>query len=148
MNKAVLYLRASTDRPGKSIDAQRRVLRDLAQAKGLVVVGEYADTVASSKDEERPGFQNLVLDLRSAERAWSHLLMLDTTRVARRRAIAILFEALECKKRNVKVIYKHLPDADPIIEMLLRSMLQSLDEWESLARYWPLCHQGRGIAND
>jgi len=131
MIKAVLYLRSSKGRSDVSIDAQRRALHELAQAKGMVVVGEHSDAVESGKGEDRPGFQALLQELKSDKRTWSHILVLDTARIARRRTIAIIFEELECKKRNVKIVYKSLPEADPITEMLLKSILQAMDEWLS-----------------
>lgn len=146
MNKAVLYLCASKDRPEISIKAQRRMLRELAQAKGLVIVGEYADTVVSGKDEDRPGFQALLLDLRSEQRAWNHLLAFDTACIARRRAMAILFEERDCQKRSVKVVYKYIPDADPLTEMLLRSLLRAIEEWDRRTGAEPsaIARLGRG----
>ncbi|MCX8016498.1 MAG: recombinase family protein, partial [Rhodocyclaceae bacterium] len=132
MIKAVLYLRSSKDRADVSIDAQRRALQELAQARGFAIVGEYADAVESGKDDDRPGFQSLIADLRAAGRTWDHILALDTARIARRRALAIIFEEHECKRRGVKVVYRSLPEADPITEMLLKSILQAMDEWHSL----------------
>ncbi|MEW6612723.1 MAG: recombinase family protein [Pseudomonadota bacterium] len=128
----MLYLRSSKDRSDVSIDAQRRALTELAQARGAVIVGEYADAVESGKDDDRPGFQALIRDIRSSGRTWDHILVLDTARVARRRALAIIFEEHECKRRGIRIIYKSLPEADPITEMLLKSILQAMDEWHSL----------------
>ena len=45
MNRAVLYLRSSKDRSDVSIDAQRRELQSLAQARGIIIAGEYSDAV-------------------------------------------------------------------------------------------------------
>ena len=56
MIKAVLYLRSSKDRSDVSIDAQRRQLHELAMARGLTIVDEFADAVFSGKDDDRPGF--------------------------------------------------------------------------------------------
>lgn len=131
MIRAVLYLRSSKDRSDVSIDAQRRALQELAQVRGFLIVGEYADAVESGKDDDRPGFQSLLRAIRS-ERTWDHILVLDTARIARRRALAIIFEEQECKKRGVRVVYKSLPESDPITEMLLKSILQAMDEWHSL----------------
>lgn len=129
---AALYLRSSKDRSDVSIDAQRRVLNLLAEERGLLVVREYTDTVESGKDEDRPGFQSLITDLRNRSREWSTLLLLDTSRLARRRHIAMLFEH-EAEKHGVKVAYKSIPDdSDPITTMLLKSILQAMDEWHSL----------------
>jgi DNA invertase Pin-like site-specific DNA recombinase len=130
-NKAILYLRSSKDRSDVSIDAQRRALHDVAATRNLVVVDEYADAVESGKDEDRPGFQRLLQQIKSADREWQHILVLDTSRVARRRMIALLFEQ-ECKKRDIRVIYRNVPETDAATEMLLKSVLQAMDEWHSL----------------
>jgi DNA invertase Pin-like site-specific DNA recombinase len=132
MIRAVLYLRSSKDRADVSIDAQRRALQEMAEARGVAIVGEFADAVESGKDDDRPGFQNLIAAIRSPSRAWDHILVLDTARVARRRALGIIFEEHECKKRGVRILYRSLPESDPITEMLLKSILQAMDEWHSL----------------
>ena len=132
MFRAVLYLRSSKDRSDVSIDAQRRALEEMAHDRQFLIVGEYADAVESGKDDDRPGFQSLLRDMRVAGRSWDHVLVLDTARVARRRAISIIFEEQECKKRGIRVVYKSLPESDPITEMLLKSILQAMDEWHSL----------------
>lgn len=128
---AALYLRSSKDRSDVSIDAQRRALHDLALQRGLAVVDEYADAVESGKDEDRPAFQRLIGTLKSPARAWDHILVLDTSRVARRRLISMIFEA-ECSKRGVRLVYKSLPESDPATDMVLRSVLQAFDEYHSL----------------
>ena len=134
VDKAVLYLRSSKDRSDVSIDAQRRSLMEMAQSRGFVVVGEYTDAVESGKDENRPGFQNLLQDIRSTaeSRSWNHIITLDTSRISRRRVLSVIFEEQECKRHGIRVVYKSLPDADPITEMLLKSVLQAMDEWHSL----------------
>lgn len=129
---AALYLRSSKDRHDVSIDAQRTELQQLAQTRGLTIRAEFVDAVESGKDEDRPGFQALIAAVRNHRRGWSTVLALDTSRIARRRQIAIMFEEIECRKHGVRVIYKSLPDADPITEMLLKSILQAMDEWHSL----------------
>ena len=84
-NRASLYLRSSKDRSDVSIDAQRRSLHELAVARGLVVVDEFVDAVESGKDDDRPAFQRLIHALKAQGRAWEYVLVLDTSRVARRR---------------------------------------------------------------
>jgi site-specific DNA recombinase len=128
---AALYLRSSKDRSDVSIDAQRRALHELAMSRGFTIVQEFADAVESGKDEDRPAFQSLLRDLKNPKRTWGTLLALDTSRVARRREIALFFEK-ECTKFKVQLIYKSVPDTDPITEMLLKSVLQAMDEWHSL----------------
>lgn len=132
MIKAAIYLRSSKDRSDVSIDAQRRQLQDLAKQRDILIVEEFADAVESGKDDDRPSFQNLLRAMRNQNRGWDHVLVLDTARIARRRHISIIFEEHECKRNNIRVIYNSLPDSDPITEMLLKSILQAMDEWHSL----------------
>ena len=61
---AAIYLRSSKDRKDVSIDAQRRELQNLATSQGIIIVKEYSDVVESAKDENRPGFQRLLFDLK------------------------------------------------------------------------------------
>ncbi|MBC8790524.1 MAG: hypothetical protein C6Y20_02855 [Tagaea sp. CACIAM 22H2] len=132
MIKAVLYIRSSKDRADASPAAQRRALQELARQRHFAIVGEFVDTVVSGKDDDRPGFQSLLRAMRSKDRGWTHILAVDTARIARRRSIAIIFEEQECKRQGVSVVYKSLPEADPAMEMLLKSILQAMDEWHSL----------------
>lgn len=129
--RAALYLRSSKDRHDVSIDAQRRELASLARTRQHKVVGEFTDAVESGKDEDRPGFQSLINAVRNPRRGWDTLLVLDTSRVARRRHLAIMFER-ECERSDVRLVYKSLPETDPVTEMLLKSILQAMDEWHSL----------------
>lgn len=92
---------------------------------------EFADAVESGKDEDRPAFQRLIAALKNPDRGWEHVLVLDTSRIARRRLIAMMFEA-DCVKRGVRITYKSLPESDPATDMVLRSVLQAFDEYHSL----------------
>lgn len=129
---AAIYLRSSKDRADISIAAQRTALKELALQRQHKIAAEFVDAVESGKDEDREGFQSLLRAIRNPRRGWDTLLVLDTSRIARRRHIAIVFEEVECKRHNVRVVYKSLPDSDPITEMLLKSILQAMDEWHSL----------------
>lgn len=108
-------------------------MKRLAQQRGLVVVEEFADAVESGKDEDRPGFLRLIAAVRNDQRGWSVLLVLDTSRVARRRLLALMFEEQECARHHVHIIYKNLPESmDPGMEVILKSQLQAMDEWHSI----------------
>lgn len=129
---AACYYRSSKDRSDVSIDAQRRALHEMAASRGIAIVAEFSDAVLSGKDDDRPGFQSLLREMRNPRRGWDTILVLDTSRIARRRHLSIIFEESECKKAGVRVLYKSLPESDPITEMLLKSILQAMDEWHSL----------------
>lgn len=131
-NRAVIYARSSKDISDVSIDAQRRALHELAAARNLVVVDEYADAVESGKDIDRPAFQRLLHDLKAPGRAWEWVLVLDTSRVARRRILSMMFER-DCEQQRVRIVYKNLPDTDAATDMIIRSVFQAFDEYHSLA---------------
>lgn len=131
-SNAAAYARSSKDRKDVSIEAQLRQLRDLARSQGKRLVREFTDRVFSGADENRPGFKTLLAEIRSSTRDWWTLYLLDTSRLSRRRLTALLFEEHECKRRGIKIVYKSIPEADPITEMLLKSILQAMDEFHSL----------------
>ena len=130
-NRAALYLRSSKDRSDVSIDAQRRELTALASQRGLLVVGEYTDVVESGTDENRPGLRSLVADIRKSGRGWDTVLLLDTSRLARKPIISVMFER-DAEKHSVRVVYKSVPDEDPITAVLLKSLMMGIDQWHSL----------------
>lgn len=130
-NRAVCYLRSSKDRSDISIDTQRRALHEFAVARGLAIVDEYADAVESGKDEDRPAWLRLLRDMRSPGRAWEVIIALDTSRIARRRLIAVQFER-DCERHRVRIVYKNLPESDPATDMIIRSVFQAFDEYHSL----------------
>lgn len=131
MAAAALYLRSSKDRNDVSIDSQRRELLTLAQARQMPVVKEYVDAVESGKNEHRPGFQALLRDIRAAGRPWDHLLLVDTSRLSRRRYIAQAFKH-EARKRGVTVLYAKVPETDPITAVILDAVFEAMDEVHSL----------------
>ncbi|MDB5977271.1 MAG: hypothetical protein JWR07_4031 [Nevskia sp.] len=133
MKHAVLYLRSSKDQKDVSIQSQRHELTALAAQRGLTLVGEYSDAVESGKDWDRPGFQKLIKAIRNRSRGWTAVLTKDTSRIARRRNLALIFEEVECFNNDVEVIYANLPDnGDPTTMMIVRAVMQAFDEWHSL----------------
>lgn len=129
--RAAIYARSSKDRSDISIDAQRDELQRLADARGYLICQEFSDVVESGKDDDRPGFQSVIAAIRSPSRGWTHLLLLDTARLARRQYIGVIFEH-DAEKHGVTVVYKTVPETDPITAMLLKSILRGIDEWLSL----------------
>lgn len=132
MDLAALYLRSSKDRHDVSPDAQRRELMDLAKSRSLTVVESFQDAVEKADDEMRPGFQALLRSLKSADRRWNHLLVLDTARIARQHQhLAAVFN-YECEKRGVKVLYSKLPETNTIMDVVIKQVVQAFDMLHSL----------------
>lgn len=69
--------------------------------------------------------------MRQRPRAWSSVLLLDTSRVARKPIIAVLFER-DAERNGVRVIYKSIPGDDPITGQLIKSVFRAPDEYHSL----------------
>jgi site-specific DNA recombinase len=130
--KAAAYLRSSKDRSDVSIAAQERALRELAQARGLLLVETFADAVESGKDEDRPAFQRLLDAVANPRRGWDTLLVLDTARISRRQMHAIIFEEQTCRQAGVTIVYKSLPEGDPVTGVIVKALLRAMDEWHSL----------------
>lgn len=131
MSRTALYIRSSKDRADASIDAQRRELMKLAKTQGLEIITEYVDAVESAKSEHRPAFQRLLVDMKNAKRGWDHLLLLDTSRLSRRRYVAQVFKH-EARKRGVTIQYARLPQTDPITGIVLEAVFEAFDEVHSL----------------
>jgi site-specific DNA recombinase len=132
VGNAAIYVRSSKDRSDVSIAAQKYELAKLAESRGLAVVRSYEDAVESGATEDRPGFSELVRALKDTSRGWTHLLVYDTSRIARRRYIAQAIKH-EAKKRGVTILYARLPaDLDPVAELVLESVFEAMDEAHSL----------------
>jgi site-specific DNA recombinase len=131
MEQAALYLRSSKDRHDVSLDAQRRDLIELAKARHLLIVEEFADAVESGKDDQRPGFQALLRRLKSSDRAWTWLLALDTSRIARNQYLAHAVH-YEAEKRGIKIAYAKVPETNTIMDIVIRSVMQAFDQLHSL----------------
>lgn len=68
MNRAAIYTRVSTDRQveeGFSLEAQRDVLLEIAQRKGLDLYREYSDPGVSGGSFKRPGIQMMIQDMKA-----------------------------------------------------------------------------------
>lgn len=130
MKKAASYLRSSKDRSDVSIDAQRRELASLAAARGFAIVEEFVDVVVSGKDENRAGFQAMLRALKGHGRAWSAILMLDTSRLARSQYVAHVFRH-EARKRGIEVVFAKTPEVDGVAGIILPAVLHAMDEVHS-----------------
>ena len=131
LKKAAVYLRSSKDRSDVSIDAQRRELKALAEKRNLHLVHEFTDIVESAKDEDRPGFQSLLRELKSPGREWTVLLMTEHTRLARNQFIAQIFKH-EATKLDVEIVYAIAPDLDPITRLMLDSFMEAQAQVHSM----------------
>lgn len=131
MQRACLYLRSSKDRSDVSIDAQRRELRELATSRGMLITKEFADVVVSGATENRPGWQELLSELKSPLREWTVIVALDTSRIARNQWIAHGLRH-ECKKRGVDLLFAKTPELEGVAGVILPAVLHAMDEVHSM----------------
>jgi DNA invertase Pin-like site-specific DNA recombinase len=131
MTPAAAYLRSSKDRNDVSLSAQLLELNNLAVQRGLTIQQTYEDAVQSGSTDDRPAFRELIADIKNANRGWSHLLVFDTSRIARGRYIAQAFRH-ECRRRGVELIIAKMPETDPISNVILESVLEAMDEVHSI----------------
>ena len=81
-NKAVIYSRVSTTN-GQTVDNQLKVLREVAEKKGLEIVKEISDEgISGAKGrDEREGFNELIKG--SVQKEWDIILVWDVSRLGR-----------------------------------------------------------------
>ena len=79
--KAVIYSRVSTNE--QTVENQLRVLREVAEKRGLEVVREISDEgISGAKGRnERPGFDELIKG--SVKNQWDIILVWDVSRLGR-----------------------------------------------------------------
>lgn len=129
-NKAALYLRSSKDRAEVSLGAQGEELKLLASKHGLEIVATFEDAVLSGSTEDRPGFQDLLEAIRA--RKFAHLLVYDTSRIARSILVAQVFKR-ECERHGVRIIYASTPvELDPITAVLFNAVYEAFDQMHSM----------------
>jgi len=126
---AVIYARYSShNQREESIDDQLRECRAFAEAQGLDVVGEYADSAISGTTADRPEFQRMLSDAASGR--FSTVICYKLDRFARNRYDSAICKA-RLKKHGVSVVYakENIPDGPEGI--ILESMLEGMAEYYS-----------------
>jgi site-specific DNA recombinase len=124
-----VYCRVSTEeqKEGRTIDSQIRELEDFAQANSYVITARYIDEGWSGSLLNRPELDRLRDDANKA--LFEAVLVNDVDRLSRELVhLGIIKKDLE--KKNVKLIFKKLPNnGDPISNFMV-NMLGSFAEFE------------------
>lgn len=125
--KAGIYYRVST-RDKQDIGMQKLACRDYCERENIGIIREYSDIGVSGKKEQRPAFDELLLDLR--HRMFDCIIVYKLDRIGRSLAHLIkLFE--EFTKHKVKFISvtQNFNTTTPEGKLMLR-MLMILAEYE------------------
>ena len=127
---AAIYLRSSKDKKDVSLATQRAALQELAKRLELVIVEDFHDTVISGMEESRPALDRLRREVNRPDCPFGHLLIYDTSRLARDIHVAIPFESI-CRRSGVTIHYRTMDGVTgPIRDLMLR-VTQATDQMHS-----------------
>lgn len=127
--RCAIYCRVSTEeqKDGRTIDSQIRELEDFAQANNHIIIVRYIDDGWSGCILNRPELDRLRDDANKA--LFEAVLVNDVDRLSRELThLGVIKKDLE--KKNIKLIFKKLPNnGDPISNFMV-NMLGSFAEFE------------------
>ena len=146
MNRAVIYSRVSTNE--QTVENQLRVLREVAEKRGLEVIIEISDEgISGSKGrDERPGFDELIKG--SIKNEWDIILVWDVSRLGR--SLKHLVSFLEDIQSAHCDLYIHQSgiDTSTASGKMMFGMLSVFSEFErSMIRERVIAGQQRAVAN-
>ncbi|MDA7699353.1 recombinase family protein [bacterium] len=144
--KAVIYSRVSTNE--QTVENQLRVLREVAEKRGLEVVREISDEgISGAKGrDERQGFDELIKG--SVKNEWDIILVWDVSRLGR--SLKHLVSFLEDIQSAHCDMYIHQSgiDTSTTSGKMMFGMLSVFSEFErSMIRERVIAGQQRAVAN-
>ena len=144
--KAVIYSRVSTNE--QTVENQLKVLREVAEKRGLEVVREISDEgISGAKGrDERPGFDELIKG--SVKNEWDIILVWDVSRLGR--SLKHLVSFLEDIQSAHCDLYIHQSgiDTSTASGKMMFGMLSVFSEFErSMIRERVIAGQQRAVAN-
>lgn len=129
MKTAYAYARFSSDNQREeSIDAQLRAIRSYCEREGIRILHEYIDEAYSARTDQRPMFQQMFADIKSAPADYVIVHKLD--RFARNRYDSAFYKS-QLNKVNMKLVsvLERLDDTPESI--IMEGLLESLNEYYS-----------------
>lgn len=127
--KAVIYARYSSHaQREESIEGQLRVCYDYARREGIDVIKEYIDRAMTATNDQRPSFQQMILD--SAGHDFDMVLVYTLDRFARDRYDAAVYRK-KLKDNGVRILSVTQPIDDSPEGVLIESLLEGLAEYYS-----------------
>jgi len=129
--KAVIYARFSSDNQREeSITAQVRACNDYAYKEGYSVVKVYTDEAKSATTDDRPGFIQMINDIKTHRLQADVLLVHKLDRFARNRYDSAFYKR-ELRRAGVRVesVLEHLDDSPESV--LMESIIEGMAEYYS-----------------
>ena len=105
---SALYLRVSKSDESQTVENQRRILHQAAEAKGWAITAEYTDTASGKSRERRPGLAKALAGARTGQ--YNILMCWDLTRLGRS-TLDLLQIANELKQSGT-ALYMHQQQID------------------------------------
>lgn len=127
--KAVIYSRVSTTK-GQTVDNQLKVLREVAEKKGLEVIREISDEgISGAKGrDEREGFNELIKG--SIKNEWDIILCFDVSRLGRSLKDLVSFlEDIQSARCDLYIHNSGIDTSTPSGKMMFQ-MLSVFSEFE------------------
>ena len=144
--KAVIYSRVSTNE--QTVENQLRVLREVAEKRGLEVVREISDEgISGAKGrDERQGFDELIKG--SVKNEWDIILVWDVSRLGRSLKHLVSFlEDIQSANCDMYIHQSGIDTSTPSGKMMF-GMLSVFSEFErSMIRERVIAGQQRAVAN-
>ena len=144
--KAVIYSRVSTNE--QTVENQLKVLREVAEKRGLEVVREISDEgISGAKGrDERPGFDELIKG--SVKNEWDIILVWDVSRLGRSLKHLVSFlEDIQSAHCDMYIHQSGIDTSTPSGKMMF-GMLSVFSEFErSMIRERVIAGQQRAVAN-
>jgi DNA invertase Pin-like site-specific DNA recombinase len=130
-NRAVLYIRVSTDEQSASIEAQREVCQRIATTRGYEIVGEFVDENVSGaiEIEKRPALKNALRAL-ADERA-DRLIVAKLDRLARNVRVALEIDEDYATRHGWGIVFGDMDvDTSTAVGKMQLSMFASVARFE------------------
>lgn len=125
-NRAVMYVRMSTESQDYSTDHQRAKIQEYAATHGIPIIREYVDDGKSGLDiKGRAGLSSLMRDVQSAKPDFSHIIVYDISRWGRFQDIdEAAYHEHTCRRAGIEVVYcgERFANDGGLYSSLLKSM--------------------------
>ncbi|MGB9860485.1 MAG: recombinase family protein, partial [Moorellaceae bacterium] len=129
--KAVAYARFSSDNQREeSITAQLRAIREYAAKHNIIIIREYTDEARSATTDDRPGFLQMISDLRNGVIRPDLVLVHKLDRFARNRYDAAIYRR-EIQRAGARLIAVEQPLDDSPEGTFLEGILEAMAEYYS-----------------
>ena len=129
MKTAVIYARYSSERQTEqSIEGQLRVCNEYARQNDIAIVDTYIDRAKTAQNDNRPQFQQMLID--SENKEWDYVIVYKLDRFSRNRyEMAIHKKTL--KDNGIKVLSAMENISDTPEGIILESLLEGMAEYYS-----------------